>query len=138
MKLLLASLLIFITNATSANVITHFEWGKVVVNSAGVEYTFKDCKLSPKGPQAWNWKEFGTQHVPGIQIQDLQSIIEDSDIIILSRGVDLMLQVKPETINYLKQLGKETHILQSEEAVKLYNKLTQQNKRVGILLHSTC
>lgn len=123
---------------TSNPIITHFEWGKVVVNFAHLQSTFKDCKLSPKGAQAWNWKEFNTQHVPGIQIKDLQSIINESDIVILSRGVDLVLQVKPETLDYLKQVGKEVYVLQSEEAVKLYNQLASQNKKVGMLLHSTC
>ena len=121
-----------------ANTITHFSWGKTVVAFAGKEYTFKDCKLSPKGPQAWDWNEFETRHVPGIQIQDLQTIMDDSDIIILSRGVDLMLETKPETVEYLKKSGKEFHIIQSDAAVKLYNELVQQNKKVGMLLHSTC
>src|SRR5579872_2668287 len=80
-----------------ANTITHFSWGKVVVSFEGKEHTFKDCKLSPNGPQAWDWNEFRTRHHPGIQIEDLQSIINDCDIIILSRGVDLVLETKPET-----------------------------------------
>lgn len=119
-------------------IITHFKWGKIVVTFQGKEHTFKDCKLSPKIAQEWNWKEFNTKHVPGIQIADLKSIIDDSDIIILSRGVDLILQTEPATIDYLNKTGKEVHILQSEQAVKLYNELAQQNKNVGILLHSTC
>ena len=123
---------------TENPLISHFEWGKVIVDFGGSQYAFKDCKLSPKGPQEWDWKEFETKHVPGIQIEDLQSIIKDSDIIILSRGVDLMLQTPVETIDYLKQLGKEVYVLQSEEAVKRYNELAKQQKKVGILLHSTC
>src|SRR5258708_5454780 len=100
--ILIPACALFKKDETTNPIITHFEWGKVVVNFAGTHYTFKDCKLSPNAVQEWDWKEFNTKHVPGIQIEDLQSIIKDSEIIILSRGVDCILQTPPETIEYLK------------------------------------
>lgn len=118
--------------------ITHFSWGRIIVNCAGKEHEFKDCKISPKGVQNWDWNEFKTRHVPGIQVQDIESIVNDCDIIILSRGVDLVLQTTPEAVAYLTSIKKEFYMLQSAAAAQKYNELTNQGKKVGILLHSTC
>lgn len=118
--------------------VTHFKWGEIEVTEVdGTVKKYKDAKLSPAGSKNWDWKATGTQHVPGIQIADLNDII-DADIFILSRGVDLILQTMPETENYLKNLGKQYYILQSEEAVKKYNELVDAGKKVAALIHSTC
>lgn len=52
--------------------------------------------------------------------------------------MDLVLQVKPETIDYLKSIGKEYHMGETKEMVALYNKLVKEGKRVGGVFHSTC
>ncbi len=114
--------------------VTHFEWGKIVVDST----TYKDCRLWPNHHEAWNWDKTNTRHVPGIQIADLSDFVNEIDIIILSQGVDGILKIKPETIEYLKKQNKEIHIARTPQAIELYNKLSTENKRVGALLHSTC
>jgi hypothetical protein len=125
-------------NYNNNPLITHFEWGQVKVNHNGIVEQFKDCKISPNGPQHWNWKQCGTQHDPGITIKALDSIIDDCDTIILSRGVDLVLQIPQGTIDHIKKQGKKVETLQSEEAYKRYNQLVNEREKVGILLHSTC
>ena len=55
----------------------------------------------------------------------------------LSRGMDLQLQVMPETLAYLADRGVAVHVLETREAVSLYNSLAQTH-RVAALLHSTC
>lgn len=129
------------TNSQSIKVpyIEHFSWGKVTVRHAdGSLHTYQDCKVTPVGSKKWDWRETDTHHRPGIQIADVKDIAQTAHIIILTRGVDLVLQTKPETIDYLKGLGKEVHVEQTEKAIELYNKLVKEGKKVAIIIHSTC
>jgi len=119
-------------------IITHIEWGKIKVLHNGKEYQYRDCKLWPKGSKEWDWRETGTHHVPGIQIADLQEFIDKVDVVILTRGMDLDLQVPQETIDYVKNRGKECHVGETKKMVELYNTLVKEGKKVGGLFHSTC
>jgi hypothetical protein len=58
-------------------------------------------------------------------------------VLVLSKGIYERLQVCSETLEMLKQRGIDLHMLQTEEAVGLYNKL-RENEAVGGLFHSTC
>jgi hypothetical protein len=119
---------------TSPKIIGH-SWGSIEVEGGK---SYKDAKLYPGGSREWNWNETGTNHVPGIQPSDVQELIDHgSKVVILSKGINERLQVKPETLRMLKDRGIAFHILQTEDAVQLYNQL-QKNQPVGGLFHSTC
>lgn len=122
----------------SAPIIKHLEWGKMIISQDGRDYQYNDCKLWPEKSKEWNWKETGTHHVPGIQIADLQEFIDKVDVVILSQGMDLILQVPQQTIDYVKNKGKECHVGQTKDMADLYNKLVKEGKKVGGLFHSTC
>ncbi len=116
--------------------ITRLAWGRVDVE--GQPHPFKDAKLFPGGAREWDWRETGTQHVPGIQPEDVRELVErGARIVILSRGMYQRLRTPPETAAWLEERGVRVHILQSEEAVRLYNELVQ-HEAVGALIHSTC
>ena len=116
--------------------ITHLSWGSIKVE--GQEKPFKDAKLFPGGSREWDWRETGTQHVPGIQPTDVEELLKHGAMeVILSKGMYEQLHVCPETIQMLKERGITTHILQTKEAVRLYNDL-REKKSVGGLFHSTC
>lgn len=135
-----------VTHTTTAQqpFVTKIAWGEITVqepNGSLTQYddrTGKDCILLPTGSKPWDWLKTGMHHKPGIQVADVQNLLNEADIFILSRGMDLVLEVMPETITFLKNNKKEVHTLQSEEAVALYNKLTQEGKKVVGLIHSTC
>lgn len=119
--------------------ITHISWGKVVVKHVdGAEYEYKDCKVYPTGSKEWNWNETGTRHNPGIQPADVKDFIEEVDVVILTRGMELELHIKQETLDYLVSLGKTYYMEQTEIGVAHYNRLNNEGKKVGILIHSTC
>ncbi len=118
--------------------IEQIKWGEITVKNNGNTITYRDVKLWPNHSREWNWKETGTRHNPDIQIADIQELIDKVDVVILTRGIDLVLQVPQETIDYAKQQGKEVHVGQTEDMVKLYNKLVEQGKKVGGVFHSTC
>jgi hypothetical protein len=115
--------------------ITHFSWGRLEVEG---DRRLKDAKLFPGGSREWDWRETGTDHVPGIQPEDVEELLEyGAKVVVLSKGIYERLQVCPETLEMLKQRGIAFHMLQTERAVDLYNKL-RENEPVAGLFHSTC
>jgi hypothetical protein len=116
--------------------IEHLSWGLMQVHGLG---TGKDVKLWPGGGRAWDWRETHTRHVPGIQVADIAELIDHgANVIVLSRGMNLVLQTAPETVKWLDQQGVRHHILETRGAAKLYNELAGQGVAVGGLFHSTC
>jgi hypothetical protein len=100
--------------------------------------TGKDFKLYPGGGREWDWRETGTQHVPGIQPADVAELLEHgSTVIVLSRGMELVLQTMPETLELLRHRGVPVHVEETRAAVALYNTLAE-SQPVGGLFHSTC
>lgn len=117
--------------------ITHLSWGRLEVE--GHEAPFKDAKLYPGGARAWDWNETGTRHRPGIQPADVEELLDHgAETVILSRGINERLQVKPETLSMLEERGVSVDVLQTEQAVERYNALQAEGKPVGGLFHSTC
>jgi len=114
--------------------VTHLEWGGIEVGPD----RFRDVKLYVGGARAWDWRETGTRHVPGVQIADVEELVERAcRTIILSRGMDLVLQVPAATIQWLERQGIRVEVLESRQAVARYNELCVQ-EAVGALIHSTC
>jgi hypothetical protein len=115
--------------------ITHVSWGRMEVEGLGVG---KDFKLYPGGGRAWDWRETGTEHDPGIQPADVQELLDKgADVIVLSRGMQLALKTRPETLRLLKERGVTVYVKETNEAVALYNELAGEHA-VGGLFHSTC
>jgi hypothetical protein len=116
--------------------ISHVSWGRLEVNGEAEPY--KDAKLFPGGSREWNWRETATSHRPGIQIADVQELLEHgSKVVVLSRGMGECLHIPLETLEFLKQRQIAVHVLPTQQAVALYNKLAQ-TEAVGGLFHTTC
>lgn len=117
--------------------ITHISWGCLEIE--GREQPFKDAKLYPGGARAWDWNETGTSHTPGIQPADVDELLDHgAEVVVLSRGMNERLKVKPETLQMLGDRGIESHVLETTEAVRRYNDLLDADEPVGGLFHSTC
>ncbi len=115
--------------------ITHISWGRIDVESLG---SGRDFKLFPGGGREWDWSETGTHHVPGIQPADVQELLEHGTrVIILTRGMELVLQTCPETLRMLREMGITYYVEETRAAVELYNRLAP-TEAVGGLFHSTC
>ena len=116
--------------------INHVSWGRLEVQ--GQTEPYKDAKLVPGGSCEWNWRETGTSHRPGIQVADVQQLLEHgAKVVVLSRGMAECLYVPRETLDFLEQRQITVHVLPTQHAVSLYNKLAQ-TEAVGGLLHTTC
>jgi|GraSoiStandDraft_13_1057314.scaffolds.fasta_scaffold157098_1 hypothetical protein len=116
--------------------IKHVSWGRLEVEGEAEPY--KDAKLFPGGSRDWNWRETGTSHTPGIQIADVQDLLDHgATVIVLSRGMAECLHVPGETLDFLKERQIAVHVLPTKEAAALYNKLAKA-EHVGGLFHTTC
>jgi hypothetical protein len=115
--------------------INDISWGRMDVEGLG---TGKDFKLYPGGGRPWDWTETGTDHSPGIQVADVAELLaHGATTVVLSRGMELRLQVDPATLQFLKARSIDVHIAETREAVKLYHELAEKTP-VGDLFHSTC
>jgi hypothetical protein len=116
--------------------INHVSWGRLEVEGRAEPY--KDAKLFPGGSREWNWRETGTNHVPGIQPADVQELLDHgAEILVLSRGMKECLEVPRETLEFLKGRQIPVHVLPTADAAKLYNELAEKEP-VGGLFHTTC
>jgi hypothetical protein len=116
--------------------ITQVSWGRLEVEGKAEPY--KDAKLFPGGSRDWNWRETGTGHNPGIQVADVQELVDHgARVVVLSRGMAECLQVPRETLDFLKERQIAAHVLPTKDAVALYNKLAE-TEPVGGLFHTTC
>ena len=116
--------------------ILEHRWGSVDVQDLG---TVRDAKVFPGGARAWDWRETGTQHVPGIQVADVLELVEaGATHVVLSEGVHRRLQVMPETLAWLAERGVEVIVLQTQAAVAAYNRHVEAGTAVAALIHSTC
>ncbi|MGO9599043.1 MAG: MTH938/NDUFAF3 family protein [Isosphaeraceae bacterium] len=99
----------------------------------------RDFKLYPGGGREWDWTETNTHHVPGIQPTDVQELLErGSKVVVLSRGMQLVLQTCPETLQTLQDKNIRVFVEETRAAVEIYNKLVKEQQLVGGLFHSTC
>lgn len=111
-------------------------WGRLRVE--GLSRPLKDAKLFPGGGREWDWNETGTRHRPGVQVADVQELLDHgADVVVLSRGMEGRLRVPDDTVRALTARGVTVHALPTAEAVELYNELCG-SRAVGGLFHSTC
>ena len=116
--------------------IKQVSWGRLEVEGRAEPY--KDAKLFPGGSREWNWRETGTNHVPGIQQTDVQELLDHgAKIVVLSRGMKECLEVPHETLKFLKGRQIPAHVLPTVDAANLYNQLAEKEP-VGGLFHTTC
>jgi hypothetical protein len=116
--------------------ISRIAWGEMEIEGLG---SGKDWKLWPGGGRQWDWNETGTHHDPGIQPADVEELLHHgSEVVVLSRGQELRLQTRPDTLDLLRERGVTVHVEETKAAVKRYNDLAEQGEAVGGLFHSTC
>jgi hypothetical protein len=70
---------------------------------------------------------------------DVMELIEKgSRVVVLSRGMQLVLQTCPETLEYLRDHRVVVHVEGTNQAARVYNDLAAKGVAVGGLFHSTC
>ena len=96
------------------------------------------CTQTAGGGRAWDWAETGTRHSPGIQPADVEELVaRGATAVVLSRGMNKRLRVRPDTCRYLEERSITVHVAGTREAVKICNDLTDDTLVAG-LFHFTC
>ena len=115
--------------------ITRLSWGHLEIEGARA---FKDAKLYPGGARAWDWRETGTHHLPGIQPADVAELLDHgAEVVVLSKGILERFRVGPGPLAMVEDRGVAVDGLQTGQAVARYNELSR-GAPVGGLFHSTC
>ncbi len=115
--------------------IESLDWGRIEI---GGFLPFRDAKVYPGGAREWDWTETGTHHVPGIQPADVDELLQHgARVVVLSCGQQERLQVAPQTLELLKGHDIEIHVLETRQAVDVYNRLRVDSAVAG-LFHTTC
>ncbi|MEU8283331.1 Mth938-like domain-containing protein [Micromonospora sp. NPDC048905] len=124
------------SETTRSPLVLSVSWGRMDVEDLGVG---KDFKLYPGGGRPWDWSETGTRHNPGVQPDDVEELLSHgAEAVVLSRGMQLQLQVDARTLRLLEERGVAVHVAQTTEAVQIYNALATSGTAVAGLFHSTC
>mmetsp|Transcript_23637 Transcript_23637/g.55834 ORF Transcript_23637/g.55834 Transcript_23637/m.55834 type:complete len:183 (+) Transcript_23637:78-626(+) len=120
-------------------------WGKIVLKdpATGLSATFRDAKIWPGGARPWDWRETGTHHSPGTQIEDIQELLAaDPDVVIISRGMQEALGVSPELRQAMSASRERSTVawleLRSDLVADRYRELSRSGLRVAALVHTTC
>uniref|UniRef100_A0A3Q2L2E4 Mth938 domain-containing protein n=2 Tax=Equus TaxID=9789 RepID=A0A3Q2L2E4_HORSE len=71
--------------------IASLSWGQMKVQ--GSTKTYKDCKVWPGGSRAWDWRETGTEHSPGVQPADVEEVVQKGvQTLVIGRGMSEALK----------------------------------------------
>ena len=122
--------------ATVSPRILGISWGMMEIEGLG---RGRDFKLWPGGGRPWDWGEYGTGHFRGIQIGDVEELLDHgAKVVVLTQGVFGRLKVPASTRTHLKNRGITVEVASTKRAVELYNGHVAKGTPVGGLFHSTC
>jgi len=115
---------------SSETAITHYSFGKIIID--GKSYEVDTMILPGKGIQRWRMH---TNH--SIQPVDIGSIDGvTGKTVIIGTGASEGSGVKKESVDLIRSMGIELHMLNTYEAVRLFNKLPK--KSLAAFFHINC
>ncbi len=110
--------------------IDSYNFGQITIDNKTYDH---DLILSEGKVIDW-WRKEG--HVVGIE--DLKDLPNSFDVLVIGSGASGMCKVPQKTIGYIKNLGVELVIEITGDAVKTYNRLSDEGKKVIGAFHLTC
>lgn len=113
-------------------IIEQYSFGKIQING---KFYSKDVIIFPEEVISSWWRKEGHN----LHMEDLQEVIKRKpEILIIGTGYNGVMRVKEDLISQLEDLGIKTTALKSGDAVKEYNKLVKEKKKVAAVFHLTC
>ena len=111
--------------------IESYSFGHIVVD--GQSY-ISDVIIYPDRVEADWWRRQGHLLVP----EDLGAVVaEEARTLIVGTGRSGLMQVPPETLEYLESRGFEVIVEKTGDAWQTYNQLSEQTEIIAAL-HLTC
>jgi hypothetical protein len=112
--------------------IEEYHFGSIVIN--GKTYDF-DVEVYWTGEVLKWWREKG--HVFGVE-DVKRAVKKNPEVIVLGTGFYGICEVTEECKNYIEGRKIELIIEKTENAVKIFNDLLKESKKVVGLFHLTC
>jgi len=114
--------------------IEHYDFGQIVID--GRSYRQDLILLPDRVIPRW-WRERGHSLSPG-DLTDVIQAQEQVDTLIVGTGAFGLMNVPPETRDYLQEQGIRLVIKPTASAVEEYNRRWEEGQRVTAALHLTC
>lgn len=112
--------------------IDSYQFGKIVID--GVSYNSDIIILEGTAQSGW-WRKQGHS----LAVEDLTSVIAARpSVLVVGCGASGLMQVPEETRRFLQENGIEPEAVDTHEAVRRFNELTQAGADVAAAMHLTC
>jgi hypothetical protein len=112
--------------------IEHFSFGSIIVN--GITYT-NDIKIIQGSVIPTWWRKSGHR----VDVEDVRDIIDAKpSILVLGKGKPGLMKSTPSLCEFLKQNDIELIEERTSKAIKTFNRLFKQGKKVCAGFHLTC
>jgi len=111
--------------------IDSYDFGRITID--GKRYS-TDLLVFPDKVKTYWWRKEGHR----LQIADLKEVLEAKpEVLVVGTGYWGMMEVPPETRNYIESAGIELIVQKTAEACQTFNHLIESRKVVAAL-HLTC
>lgn len=112
--------------------IEEYEFGRIVIQ--GRVYT-SDVIVHKNGVEEGWWRKEGHR----VCMDDIKRILDlNPEVVVFGTGAYGRVKVDEEVIEYLKKNNIDVYVLETGEAVKLFDSLLKQGKNVVLAAHLTC
>lgn len=118
-------------HSNNIDMIEEYSFGHIQIDGKAYE---GDIKIINGMPVPNWWQE--VRHK--IQPQDLTDIPDDCEFIVIGNGASSCNEVTSETIQMLEKRGLPFKIEATADAVKTFNKLAAEGKKIMGAFHLTC
>jgi len=109
-----------------------YSFGRIKIS--GREYTSDVIVAKDFIKPGW-WRKEGHRVV----IEDIKDLLKlNPEVVVFGTGANGRVLVEQEVISELKKIGAEVIIEKTDAAVKTYNRLLKEGKRVILAAHLTC
>lgn len=114
------------------NVVDEYDFGRIKVS--GKTY-FRDLIIFPDEILPNWWRKEGHN----LCIEDLEAVLKRKpEVLVIGNGYSGAMRVPKDVISKLENMGIKVIVKRTKDAVREYNKLVKEGKRVAAALHLTC
>ena len=117
--------------------INKLSWGKIKIDSKDYKQVLIINGFVKDRDEITLKKLFNTTHRISKDEED-ELLSNSPEIILIGDGWQGVLKVEDNFINSVKSRGITIEILHSRKAVKRFNQLTKEGKKVNALINTTC
>ena len=109
-----------------------YSFGRMTVNGV----TYIDDLMIIEGNVKENWRRKTGHYVDMADVRDI--LMAEPDVLVLGKGRSGMMEVAPSLRAHLSEIGMALIAENTTEAVRTFNQLWQEGRKVAAGFHLTC